>query len=210
MRTLIIVLLIASSALAWEKPIPVNLGNYYIGYSVIEQDNFHYETFLEYHYHPVLHTFILLDGWKYGVSASHTILPDIFLPKSYELREITESKEEKFLDRNTGLVGVIVPGKELDFGIGLGNNYPTGSVYMTLVRYHTQLLNVNSIFQFGSTRPAFKLESSFDFGVVQLKTTYISNYGLDAGLALLIKRLLLGVSYSIDHSQWQFTLALNK
>lgn len=181
MRSLIIVL--AFTCVAWAlEPYPKLIpGNYYIGYTLTDQNTYNYEAFLEFHYREALHTFILLDGWKTLDS-----------------------------ERNTGLLGILIPFQNIDVGVGIGNNYPEGSLFMTYLQYSKPEFDFRSIWQTGFGRPVFKTQANINLLPLQIAFQHISYYGLNVGLNLRSDHLLTGVSYNFEHQQVQYTLAIVK
>jgi hypothetical protein len=186
MRTLTILLIftLANIANAREEYPQLWPCDGHIVSTFTDQDTYYYESFLEFDYSTVMHTFVLLDGFG----------ADDF-------------------ERNTGLIGIILPIKKVAFGMGLGTNYGKGNISMFFLKYplldkSSNLLDVKVSWQVGDGGPLFKTEVNVNLLPLQIAFQHMSYYGFNAGLNLMSDDLFVGISYNFDHDLVQYTAGI--
>lgn len=178
--TMIVLLVISSLTFGYEPYPPFFPTEYYLGYTFSEEKDFNYESFLRFHYDPVLHTFIMLDGYKGDT------------------------------ERNTGMLGVIVPFEKVDIGMGIGNNYPEGSLFMTMFQYKSEHFTFRHIWKTGYGDPGSKTQASIKLMPFQISAQHINHYGTNVGVNLQWKVFNTGISYHLEQETVHLTIALCK
>ncbi|MBL7022256.1 hypothetical protein ISR92_03005 [Patescibacteria group bacterium] len=113
-------------------------------------------------------------------------------------------------ERNTGMLGVIVPFEKVDIGMGIGNNYPEGSLFMTMFQYKSEHFTFRHIWKTGYGDPGSKTQASIKLMPFQISAQHINHYGTNVGVNLQWKVFNTGISYHLEQETVHLTIALCK